>query len=205
VPGLDELLPEKRLPAGSLVELLSEASGAGAWSLALLMGQQVCGEQRALVMADLGRSFYPPAAVKLGVDLARTIVIRPRTWRDAFVAIDQSLRCPAVGAVVGWCDRLKAVDFRRLQLAAETGGGLGLLLRPAALLRQPSFAVLRLHVTPIGTSNGARRIEVEMVRCRGGKEGGRLLLEINDETGHVRVPAGLADPAPVARKARAPG
>jgi hypothetical protein len=213
IPGLDELLPEKRLPAGALVELLTDAPGAGAWSLALLMSRQACGAaeketgpfsaRRALVVADLGRSFYPPAAVKLGIDLARTIVIRPRSWRDAYAAIDQSLRCPAVGAVIGGCDRLGTVDFRRLQLAAEAGGGLGLLLRPAVLLRQPSFAALRLHVTPAGTMVGARRIEVEVARCRGGKDGGRLLLEIDDETGQVHVPDGLAEPTPRTRKAPA--
>jgi protein ImuA len=191
IPGLDELLPEKRLPAGSLVELLCDTPGAGTWSLALLMARQACGTEkgtRALVVADLERSFYPPAATKLGIDLTRTIVVRPRTWQDAYAAIDQSLRCPAVGAVVGGCDRLGTVDFRRLQLAAEEGGGVGLLLRPAVRLRQPSFATLRLHVKPVGTTEAARRIEVEVVRCRGGKDGGRLLLEIDEETGMVRVP-----------------
>jgi hypothetical protein len=35
--------------------------------------------------------------------------------------------------------------FRRLQLAAERGGGLGFVLRPPSAARKPCWAGLRLH------------------------------------------------------------
>ena len=111
--ALDELLPEGRLPAGSLVELFSAAEGAGAWTLALLMAKQACGEWKVLVVVDGQRCLYPPAAAKLGIDLDRSIVVRPQRQRDAFLATNQSLRCSAVGAVVGWHDELRTLDARR--------------------------------------------------------------------------------------------
>jgi hypothetical protein len=40
-------------------------------------------------------------------------------------------------------------EFRRLQLAAETGGTLGLLVRPAQARDEPSWADLRLLVEPV--------------------------------------------------------
>jgi protein ImuA len=205
IPALDDLLPERRLPAGSLVELLAATEGAGVWTLALLMARHACGERKVLVVADVQGCFYPPAASKLGVDWGRSMVIRPTSQRDTYLAIHQSLRCAAVGAVIGWCDHLRMVDFLRLQQAAVTGGGLGLLLRPAGALRIPSCAAVRWRVAPIVSADAPRRIQIQVVRCRGGKTGQSLILEIDDETGHVRVPAGVVPPAALARSTRASG
>ncbi len=205
VPVLEALLPEKRLPAGSLVEFLSAADGAGAWTLALVMARRVCGDRKALVVCDGQGCFYPPAASRLGVDLDRTIVLRPAAARDAYAAVDQSLRCAAVGAVVGWHEHLRMLDFRRLQRAAESGGGVGFLLRPSAALRVSSCATIRFLVAPIQSPRALRRIRVDVVRCRGGKGGQSLVLEIDDETGDVHLSAAVADPAALPRSARASG
>jgi hypothetical protein len=44
-----------------------------------------------------------------------------------------------------------------------------------------------------------------VVRCRGAAGGQSLVLEIDDETGHVRVPPGLAAPTVGAPSHRASG
>ncbi|MCS6850971.1 MAG: hypothetical protein NZ700_07345, partial [Gemmataceae bacterium] len=129
IEPLDALLPEGRGAAGVLVELLSSAEGAGAWSLAVALAWPVCGEAKVLVVVDERRGFYPPAVARWGIDLERLMVVRPRGRRDRLWAWQQALRCPAVGAVVGDGEPLPPLDARRLQLAAETGGSLGLLLR----------------------------------------------------------------------------
>jgi hypothetical protein len=205
VPGLDEILPEKHLAPGSLVELLPAAEGSGIWTLALIMAKQACGEGRALVIVDVQRSFYPPAALKLGIDLARTIVVRPGKQNDAYAAVARSLRCPAVGAVVVWSDPLSTLDCRRFQAAAEAGGSLGLLLRPVRALHTPSFAALRLLLTPIASGKRPRCIQVDVVRCRGAKSGQSLTLEIDDETGDVCMVAGVARQPASSWNARASG
>src|SRR5262245_18838665 len=101
VPGLDKILPEGRLPAGALVELLQTAEGAGAWTVALVLARQACGDDKVLLVADPQRCLYPPAATKLGIDLERTIVVRPKAPASALIAAVQGLRCAAIGAVVG--------------------------------------------------------------------------------------------------------
>jgi len=208
---VDALLPNGRLPAGSLVELLSTADGAGAWTLSLLMAKHVCGEWKVLVLVDGQRSFYPPGAAQLGIDLERSLVVRPRTRRDCLLATNQALRCRGVGAVVGWHDQLGTLDARRLQAAAEAGGGVGFVLRPSQALQAPSFANLRLLIgvekgskrlpTPFST----RRIRVDVVRCRGGRDGQSVLLEIGNEPGDVRALSEVAPPAAPTRKARRSG
>lgn len=222
LPALERALPAHRLPAGSLVELLADAPGAAAWKLALVMAKHACGQHKSLVIADLERRFYPPGAARLGIDLDRTLVIRPRVRPKALSAVTQSLRCPAIGAVIVPFEHLPTTDFRRLQLAAEHGGGVGFLVRPMTALRTPSFAAVRLTISPVplpkrekmGTGAGldlkssmlgkkglepvpifrGMRMRVDIVRWRGGKSDQSFFLEIDDETGHVSVPAPLAAP-----------
>ncbi len=190
LPLLDVLLAPAVLHAGSLVELLAATDGSGAWTLALVWARHACTLRRALVLVDARGWFYPPAAAALGVDLEQVIVVRPASRPQCQAALDLALRCGAVGAVVGWCDRLIAAEAQRLKLAAEAGGGLGLLLRP--LGAGPSFADLRLRVSPLVSTEVVRRVQLDVVRGRGGADGRSLVVEIDDETGHVRVPAGLA-------------
>ncbi len=203
--GLEELFPERRLPGGSVVELLSEAAGAGAWTLAMALARQACAEGKGLVVADAEHSFYPPAAAWWGIDLERTLLVRPRTAQAALAAVAQSLRSSALGAAVGWFGRIASVDFRRLQLAAETGGGLGLLLRPVEMRNQPSFAAVRLAVAPLPSRQGRRRFRVETIRLRCCEAGRTLILETDDETNALRASAGLAAATPAARTAAAAG
>jgi hypothetical protein len=203
LPALEDTLPDRRLPAGSLVELLAAAPGAGAWTLALVMARHACGRHKSLMIADVERRFYPPGAARLGIDLERTLVIRPKLRHKALSAVAQSLRCAAIGAVIVPFEHLPTTDFRRLQLAAENGGGIGFLVRPMTALCTPSFAAVRLAVSPAPLPDreaAVRRLRVEIVRLRGGKSGQSFFLEIDDETSHVSVPASLAVATPVARK-----
>lgn len=202
IAPLEKLLPEGRLPDGSLVELLSASEGAGTWTLALVMAKHVCGADRVLVIVDGQDCFYPPAAARLGIDLDRSIVVHPRNRRDTVLAMNLSLRCSAIGAVVGAIDPLSTLDARRLQLAAEAGGSVGFLFRPRRALRTPSFANLRLMISPVVTPSAARCLRVEVVRCRAGKSGQSVLLEVSDEAIPVRELPEVAAPAPGPRPPR---
>ena len=155
IPALDDLLPEQGLRRGALVEWFAEGEGAGAGTLALLAARQAMQSRGALVVVDLRGEFYAPAAAGYGLDLAQTIILRPDGAADAMWACEQSLRCRGVAAVLYPLDQIHDRAFRRLQLAAERGGSLGLLLRPAARLREPSWASVRLLVQPIATPPAA--------------------------------------------------
>jgi hypothetical protein len=108
-----------------------------------------------------------------------------------------------VGAVIGGCEPLRAAEARRFKLAAETGGGLGLLLHSAGSAGGASFADLRLLLAPSAAGKRGRRVRVEVTRWRWGKAGQSVILEIDDATGHVRVPAELAAAEDRARRTRA--
>jgi protein ImuA len=165
-------------------------------------------DQTALVVIDPCGEFYPPAAIACGIDLARLILVQPGNRPDRDWALDQTLRSAGVGAVWCWLDEADSRSLRRWQLAAEAGGAVGLLLRPESAREEPSFADVRLLVESaglglsLGKVGGPRRVRVEVLRARGTSGGGSVTLEIDDETGDVRLAAELADPT---RERRATG
>jgi protein ImuA len=182
VAALDCLLPRGGLTLGSLVEYLAEGQASGAGLLALAAARSACREGRALAVVDRWRQFYPPVAAAYGLDLAQMLVLHPAQEADEQWALEQVLRSRGVGAVWIACGRLEGRTFRRLQLAAEEGGTLGLLIRPEAVRREPTWAEVQWLVTP-QPSAGGWRLGVKLVRCRGGTAGRRVLLEWDESTG----------------------
>lgn len=224
--ALDQLLPGGGLERGTLIEWLSAGEASGAATLALAVTARVLEQGGVLVVIDERREFYPPAAAGLGIPLEHTVVVQPGTTRAALWALEQSLRSRAVAVVLGWIDCLHEHAFRRLQLAAETGGSLGFLLRPIACRAAPSWAEARLLVSALPLRDverearsaerqvlcpprsalhaiQGRRLRVELLHCRGGVGGGAVELELSDEADPVRVAAQLADPARKKRAVRA--
>jgi cell division inhibitor SulA/protein ImuA len=194
--GLNAILPEQGFRRATLVEWLNEVEGSGAATLALVAAREACRSGGMLVTVEPpgSRRFYPPAAAALGVVLERTIVVRPTNAADFQWAVHQALGCPGVAAVVCWTENLQGsasgkLDdrmFRRWQLAAERGTSLGLLIRPGSVAGNPSWAEVQLRVRSLPTAAevvAPRRLRVEVLRCRGGRAGGSVQLEIDPETG----------------------
>jgi hypothetical protein len=206
--GLDDLLPRGGFRRGTLIEWLANGPGTGVATLALLAAREACGAGGLLVILDRQKRCYPPSLAGWGIDLARAVLLWPQNQADEGWAVDQALRSSAVAAVWGHIDRLDPKMFRRWQLAAEASGAIGLLVRPAWVRGQPTWADIQLAVEPLQAATGRenRRLKVEVVRCRGGAGGGQVDLEL-DETGIVREvarhetllvhrPAELADSTP---------
>jgi len=197
---VDKLLPGQGFRRGTLIEWLACGAGSGVESLALLTARQACREGGALVVFDWAREFYPPAAIGLGIDPQGMIVVQAASQADNLWALDQALRCPAVAAALAWPEDLDSRTFRRLQLAAEEGGSLGLFVRPDRVRREPSWAEVRLVVEPLAATapQSPRRLKVQLLRCRGAASGGSVEVELDDET-HPLHPA-FRPPRPAARR-----
>jgi protein ImuA len=193
-PALDAALPEKGFRPGTLVEWLFSREGDGTATLAFRTAasivRAVAGASRggAVVVLDRSGEFYPPAAVAQGIEPERLIVVHPGNKADHTWALDQALRCPAVVAVVAWPDalaeKLDGRTFRRLQLAVEQGGGLGLLIRPESVCCLPSWAGVRLLVESLPSNSPygrPRQMRVTLLRCRGGRGEQTINVEIDDD------------------------
>lgn len=183
-PDVDVLLPGGGFPRGALSALSGgPASGKTGVALSALREAQASG---ALVAFVDGRGeLYPPAALALGVDLARLLIVRPergpprgdrdrdRGARDAALpglwAAEVLLASGAFAAVaidVPLHDlpapRAEAM-LRRLRAAAEKGGAAALLLAvpggpaiPAALRLDLDGARLRPALRAVGGGEDGR-------------------------------------------------
>lgn len=205
-PALDQILGDGGLKPGSLTEWLGDGDGSGAATLALAVAAHILRQEGACVVIDDAGDFYPMAAAALGIPLERTIVVRPDARMTAMWAWEQALRCPGVAVVFGRVETLSDRLLRRLQLAAETGGGLGFLLRSADGRSGPSWASTRIGVrpTPVGPEADdplRRRLRVRVERGQHAARASEAEVELAHETSHVPVVPELAGTAAVRRPA----
>ena len=115
-----------------------------------------------IIVVDRWGRFHPPAVMPWleGVQL---VVTRPSRDEDEAWAIDQSLRCPGVAAVLAWPKRIHSTAMRRWQLAARASSAVGLLVRPDAARREPSWAEARIAVSAVpGEQAAARRLRLTL-------------------------------------------
>jgi hypothetical protein len=170
--SLDARLPGGGWPTASLIEVLLDETGLGEVQLflpALVACQrstQAGSEAPWLVWIAPPHEPYAPALAQQGIELGRLLVVRPSTATEALWAAEQALSSGVCAAVLLW---LKGTDdrwLRRLKLAAEAGGSLGVLFRPARHRFESSPANLRLSL-----SRGALCACVDLLKVQGGRPG----------------------------------
>ena len=108
-----------------------------------------------------------PALAQQGIELNRLLVVRPGSATEALWAAEQALSSGVCAAVLLW---LKGTDdrwLRRLKLAAESGGTLGVLFRPARHRYESSPASLRLLIS----KSEAETPLIELLKVQGGQPG----------------------------------
>lgn len=176
IAPVDEALPGAGLGLGMTHEWILEAAfPPGDWKaplilLTFLAGQWcVCGGAAGMLVA-IGRRCWPSLWTlrRVGLDLDNCILADPRDDDQRLWAIDQSLRCPGVSAVIADASGLDMAASRRLQLAAEAGGTLGLLARPPSEVKSLSAAATRWVVSPRVSESKRVSWRVELRRCKAG-------------------------------------
>jgi protein ImuA len=167
-PALDPLLPTGGLARAALHELAGPAA-----TLAALAFARAALDRPGLLVWCLdertarGRGLpWPPGLAARGLDPARLLLVRAPDPRAAAWAVEEALGSPAAAVVVGELARVGLDLSRRLQLAAEAGGGLGLLLR-SGRDPEPSAARTRFRVEPVAAEGGAERLRLELWRVKG--------------------------------------
>ena len=170
--SLDARLPGGGWPTASLIEVLVDETGLGEVQLflpALVACQRSTqGSREAPWHVWIAPPYepYAPALAQQGIELGRLLVVRPNTATEALWAAEQALSSGVCAAVLLW---LKGTDdrwLRRLKLAAEAGGSLGVLFRPERHRFESSPANLRLSL-----SRGEHEARLDLLKVQGGRPG----------------------------------
>ena len=169
--ALDAILPGGGWPLGAVSEILHPRPGVGELTLALPLVARMSQDSLHVAFVAPRCRPYAPALAAGGVRLTQLLVVEANDAAQSLWVAEQLLHARA-GAVLLWCARIEPTALRKLQLAAETGGGIALLYRPLSAERENSVAALRLHVE---YRDGLRQVAV--LKCRGARPQGWHALD----------------------------
>lgn len=216
-----------RLADGGLrLDALHEVAGAGAgWgddaAATLFMAGIAARAWGPVLWVVRRRDLFAPGLYQAGLAPHRLLYAEARDDAELLALMEEGLRHRGLGAVIGEARRVAMPATRRLQLAAEGGRTIALLLRRhrhdgregAEPFATPSAAVTRWHVgcapsapLPAGTGMsagvGRARWRLALARQRGG-DPFDTLVEAPDDTGRLALPAALVDRPVATGRARA--
>lgn len=154
---LDTLLPGGGWPAAALLSIDLPCFGVG--ELPLLLPAMSALSQAGRWIALVAPPFtpYAPALAQARVNLSQVLTLSCHQPADIPWALEKLLRHHACGMALAWPQQLANHQVRRLQLAAESGGALGVLFN----IRRPSTRHSR-HTA--SSNNGYAALQIELQR-----------------------------------------
>ena len=221
-PAWDAIAPQRMLARGAVHELLFDADAGqpkfvaavmakGAAQIGEAVGSEAVKQSEFLplhrftasplhllptVWSDPRGDVYPPALAAMGFDLTKTFLLRPSRDADEAWAVAECLRCRGVGAVIAAVPparKMSRIEARRLQLAAEHGGSVGILLRQTGRGDDVYAAATRWKVSPCPGERTVQRWTIQLLHGHGGRVGETVILEWHRETNSVHTAEKLAD------------
>ena len=211
---IDRHLPLRGLPQGHLHEALEAGAASRYAGLATLFVAGILARMRSPVLWCLrGRDLFAPALARVGLHPDRVIFCETWKDRDVLPAMEEGLKCAGLAAVVGEVSKLSLNASRRLQLCAGESGVTALVIRrwhnttEKEAAAEPSAAATRWRVAPSpspasGFDGLPRQCwQLDLLRARGG-EPHSWVLEACDATGHLALPAALAERSAAAGEER---
>lgn len=179
---LEKAFPGHVFPRGVIHELISftsEEAASTSGFLGVMLGRLMRQTGSCLwISATPRRSIYPPAFTAFGVAPEKVLFVDTSTAKDTLWAIEESLKCEGLTAVVGELSELGFNDSRRLQLAVERSGVTGFIHRFRPKTNNAVACVTRFRVTPLPSvlpqgmpGIGFPRWKVELQKARNGRPG----------------------------------
>jgi len=214
--AIDARLPGGGLALGALHEVAGAGNGAldGAAAAAFAAGI-MARTQGQILWCVRDQDLFAPGLEAAGLSAHRVIYVEAGDEQEALACFEEGLRHGGLAGVVAEIGRLSMTSSRRLQLAAEGSGTLGIAIRrwrrqsDAVDFGQPTAAATKWRISVLPSAPlsapgiGRGRWLVELVRCRAG-ESADFEVEGCDHEGRLALPAGLAHrPAEAGAKRRA--
>jgi protein ImuA len=202
-PEIDGRLPGGGLALGALHEIAGGANGALDGAAAALFAAGILARTHGPVLWCVShRDLFAPALAQTGLHPDRVIYAEAGSDKGVLACMEEGLRHGGLAGVVGEIGRLPMTPSRRLQLAAETSGTIGIAIRrwrrpaEAADFGQPTASTTRWRVSALPASLlpvpglGRPRWFIELIRAKAG-ECAEFEVESCDEEGRIAVPAQL--------------
>ena len=130
VAAVDSRLPGGGLPRGALHEVAGGGNGAIDGAAAALFASGIAARTRGKVLWCVTRpDLFAPALAQAGLKADRVVYLEGGDEKTVLACFEEGLRHGGLGAVVAEVARMTMTASRRLQLAAEGSGTIGIALR----------------------------------------------------------------------------
>ena len=199
VPEIDRILPGGGLAYGALHEFAGGGCGTVDGAAAALFAAGIAARTRGKIVWCLTRpDLFFPALAQAGLHPDRVIFVEGDREEDVLSSMEEALGYGGLGAVIGELVRLPMVASRRLQLAAERTGTMGIVVRrwrrqtEANDFGQPTASVTRWRVSVLPSEElpvpgvGRPRWLLELMRSRAG-ECAEFEIGACDDKGRINI------------------
>lgn len=205
VREIDERLPGGGLAYGAIHEFAGGGAGAVDGAAAAMFAGGIAARTKGKVVWCFARSdLFAPALAQVGLHPDRVIYVEAIKEEYVVEACEEALRFGGLGAVVAETVRLPMIVSRRLQLAAESSGTIGLIVRrwrrqteagdfghPTAAATRWRISVLPSEPLPVQGIGRARWL-AELIRVKAG-ESSDFVIGACDGQGRISISSDAAD------------
>jgi protein ImuA len=206
IPAIDDALPGGGLPVAALHEVIGSGIDIEFAAAPALFAAGLLARRPGPVLWVLQRrDLFAPALAAAGLHPNRVIYAEAGcgNGKQALLVMEEGLRQPGLAGVVAEISaRVTLSASRRLHLAAQAGGAIGLMLRRGPQMEGAIAALTRWRIGPapsvppvMGAPKipglGRMRWRLELMRCRGGRTGD-WIVEACDATGRLDMVSPLA-------------
>jgi protein ImuA len=216
-PAIDAILPGGGLAYGALHEFAGGGAGTVDGAAAALFVAGIAARTTGKIVWCLTRpDLFFPALAQAGLHPNRVIFVEADKEEDVLASMEEALSYGGLGAVVGEIVRLPMISSRRLQLAAEKTGTLGIAVRrwrrqtEANDFGQPTASTTRWRVSVLPSEElpvpglGRARWLLELIRSRAG-ECAEFIVGACDDKGRIHLSPGSGDRSYTASRSRYSG
>ncbi|TCM15056.1 protein ImuA [Novosphingobium sp. PhB165] len=199
IDAIDQSLPDGGLATGALHEVAGSRELADDAAATVFLAGILARMEGTVFWCMHWRDLFAPALHFAGLHPDRVIFIEAGSDTNVLIAMEECLRQPGLGGVVGELRKLSLTASRRLQLAAEESGVPAFVFRrglPADAVADGTAAMTRWRIKAapserLGIPSLARpRWQVALERVRG-VEPKLWILEGCDAQGRLAIPADL--------------
>lgn len=204
IPLIDAALPGGGLATAALHEIAGDGIDLEFAAAPALFAAGILARRPGPVLWVLQQQdLFAPALAAAGLHPARVIYAEAGR-QTALLVMEEALRHPGLAGVVAEVSaRVGLTASRRLHLAAQAGGAIGLLLRRKDQTEGALAAMTRWRIGPQPSAPpiphapdipglGRPRWRLELARCRGGRTGA-WVVEGCDASGRLDLVSELAD------------
>lgn len=170
--NLDQILPTQGWPNKALIEMMVPYWGIGELRLLLPAMLRLNQQRRQIVWIAPPYLPYAPALANAGLNLQYVLVVDAQSGNISW-AMERLLYTESCGMVLAWPGHLTALETRRLQLAAEAGETIGVVLHTVDTRWRATCAALRLQIQSV--TNG---VTVDIIKARGMCKRSQILVDL---------------------------